>query len=400
MTIRKRLPILLSFSLIAAALFLVVLLEPQPTPLQPEKIRKQPVTITKPIPQPYQPNLSLLGTTQARWPVELKSPTTARLVWLDEKAEPGTLINKGDVLAKIDTTHLQSQVAETRSTLQLAKLNLLQQQHEQTVALRMLSKENSSEFARREPQIASAKADLRQAKESLDSAQQYLRDATITAPFDAIILRRDVSPSQQLDVGDPLFTLASSDSLDIAVPVPEHHWKTITSALESPIITVTDKQGQTWSAAVRYVAPQADNSSRQRQVILSVNHPYSDRLRLLPNQQVEVKVALNKHESVVQVPLSAITRDGKIWTVNSSNALQMEPIEVINETSDHAYVSFEQQPQKPRAVVSYPLLSMIDGVEVSPEYHAQEHNSDGQERALALRPKTNEFSAITTKEGK
>ncbi|MEZ8824032.1 efflux RND transporter periplasmic adaptor subunit [Vibrio amylolyticus] len=389
MKIKSKLPILFSVLFIAFALWLVVLLEPEPSPTQTVAATKQPVTVTKPLPQPHQPSLTLLGTTQARWPVEIKSPTNAKIVWIDEALEPGSLIHEGDVLAKIDTTHLQSEVAQTRSALQLAKLNLLQQQHEQTVALKMLSKENSSEFARREPQIASAKADLLQAKESLASAKQHLNDATITAPFDAIILSRSVSPSQQLDVGDSLFTLASSASLDVALPVPEQQWRTITSALNAPDISITDKQGKTWPADVRYIAPQADTSSRQRQVMLSVQHPYSESLRLLPNQQVEVNISLDQQDFVVQVPLSAITRDGQIWTINDSDQLLIEPIRVISEAPDHAFITFNNQPQKPRSVVSYPLLSMISGVEVTPEYEYQVSEHTHQ-------PKTNSNKAEST----
>ncbi|PMJ91696.1 efflux RND transporter periplasmic adaptor subunit [Vibrio sp. 10N.261.55.A7] len=389
MKIKSKLPILFSVLFIAFALWLVDLLEPEPSPTQTVLTQKQPVTVTKPLPQPHQPSLTLLGTTKARWPVEIKSPTNAKIVWIDETLEPGSLIHEGDVLARIDTTHLQSEVAQTRSALQLAKLNLLQQQHEQTVALKMLSKENSSKFARREPQIASAKADLLQAKESLASRKQHLNDATITAPFDAIILSRSVSPSQQLDVGDSLFTLASSASLDVALPVPEQQWRTITSALNAPDISITDKQGKTWPADVRYIAPQADTSSRQRQVMLSVQHPYSESLRLLPNQQVEVNISLDQQDFVVQVPLSAITRDGQIWTINDSDQLLIEPIRVISETPDHAFITFNNQPQKPRSVVSYPLLSMISGVEVTPEYEYQVSEHTHQ-------PKTNSNKAEST----
>ena len=48
----------------------------------------------------------------------------------------------------------------------MAELELKQAKHEQTVALKMLNPKTSSSFARREPQVLAAKANLQQAKQA------------------------------------------------------------------------------------------------------------------------------------------------------------------------------------------------------------------------------------------
>ena len=367
MKIMKIIPIALSLGLIVGAIGLVDMLEPEATKPVIQKKEKQPVSVVLVSPEAHQPELTLIGTSEARWPIEIKAPSRAKLAWLNNNVEPGAIVEKGEVLAKLDATHLTSQLAQTETLMKQAALNLQREQHEQTVALKMLSNKNSSAYARREPQIAAAKSELKQAKQAFISAKQHLNDATIKAPFNAVILSRVISPEQQLETGDILFTLASSDSLDIHVPIPEPQWNIISAALKAPKIQVIDKQQQEHPATVRYIEPQVDNITRQRQVVLTVDNPYQATPRILPNQQLDIAVTLAMREAVMQVPLSALTRDGHIWTVDSEDKLRIESIQILEENINSAYVIFNHSPELARKVVAYPLLSMISGTQVSPE---------------------------------
>ncbi|MEF1230602.1 efflux RND transporter periplasmic adaptor subunit, partial [Vibrio fortis] len=223
--------------------------------------------------------------------------------------EPGTLVKKGDVLAKLDNSALRSNVAMTLSQVKQAELNLKQIEHEQTVALKMLNPSKSSAFARKEPQVAAAKAELTQAKQAYQSATKLLEESTIVAPFDAVIMSRHVSPGEWIEAGQATFDLAASDSIDVALPVSELHWARVQQAVitgqeaSQPEITVVDRSGQKWPAEVRYVSPNVDNVTRQRQVVLSVQNPYQVP-RLFPNQQVEVKVNLGEQSDVSSLPMS------------------------------------------------------------------------------------------------
>lgn len=367
MKISKIVPIILGLSLIACSVVLIDALEPEQSQPPTKAALKQPVTVIQTIPKAHRPTITLLGTTQARWPVEMKAPTTAKLLWLAEKSEPGTLVKRGDILATLDTTHLKSQLAQAHSAVKQAELNLQREQHEQTVALKMLSPERSSAYARHEPQIASARAELIQARENYTSARQYLNDATVSAPFDAVILRRGISPGQRLENGDVMFELAASDSLDIRLPVPEFQWPVISTGLDNTLIQVTDRQGQQWSASIRHISPLADRDSRQRQLVLAVNQPYQKNPGLLPNQQVTVDITLAIHNAVSEVPLSSLTRDGQVWTVDENDQLRRETVTLLEENQHYAYIVFEENPDRARTVVTYPLLSMLPGTEVSPE---------------------------------
>ncbi|MDC5856933.1 efflux RND transporter periplasmic adaptor subunit [Vibrio europaeus] len=366
MKVKSILAVALGVSAIFAALVMVDYLEPQPTPIKEKAELKSPVSIIEVTPQAHKSSLTLLATTAARWPIQLKASSTAQLAWLDSQLEPGMTVAKGDVVAKLETSALASNLAQAKSQVTQAELNLKQAKHEQTVALKMLSAKTSSPFARREPQVAAAKAELDRAQQALQSANKLLSEANIVAPFDAIILRRMISPGEWLESGQVLFELAASDSVDVALPVSDLHWQKVQGALSKPEISVSNRAGQHWPAKVRYVAPQADANTRQRQVVLAVSEPYAEKEKLLPNQQVKVEVSLGNQQSIATLPLSALTRDGFVWTLDNQDRLQKEWVTLVGQQQDQVFVRFDKQIEQSRRVVVYPLISMLVGKQMAP----------------------------------
>lgn len=367
MKLKNVIAIILGCVAIFSALVIVDVLEPDPAEAQQKPRVATPVSAIDVVPSDHDTSLNLLATTTARWPVQLKATSSAQLAWLNPDIEPGALVEKGTELARLDSSALASHLAEARSNVKQAELSLKQALHEQTVALKMLSPNKSSPFARREPQVSVARAELVRAKQALVSSEKILQEARIVAPFDAVVMRRNVSPREWLESGQVLFELAASDSLDVELPVSNLNWQKVQLALVMPQIQVMNQDGQRWPAKVRYVAPQADSTTRQRQVVLSVSHPYRMPTRLLPNQQVKVEVNLGRQPNIVTLPMSAITRDGYVWTISEDQRLQKERVQSVGQQPNQVYVRFEQESAKQRKVVIYPLISMLPGKRVSPQ---------------------------------
>ncbi|MEZ9884649.1 efflux RND transporter periplasmic adaptor subunit [Vibrio splendidus] len=369
MKFKKPLSVLVGCAAIFIALVVVDELEPEATqPVKKEAVLT-PVSVLEVTPSQHQSTLTVLGVTAARWPVQLKASSSAQLKWLDESIEPGNLVNKGDVLARLDTSAVDANLAQALSSLKQAELELKQAKHEQTVALKMLNPKTSSSFARREPQLLAAKANLKQAKQAYLSAQKLLEESVITAPFDAVIMKRHISPREWIEAGQVTFELAASDSIDIELPISEMHWQQVQAALTEPSITVVNRSGDQWPAKVRYVSPQVDSVTRQRQVVLSVEAPYQSKPRLFPNQQVQAVVNLGLKDNVVRVPLSAMTRDGYVWTLDSNDRLRKESVSLIGQGNRVLDIRFNQQSEQVRRVVQYPLSSMLIGKQVEPNFY-------------------------------
>lgn len=369
MKFKKPLSVLVGCAAIFIALVVVDELEPEATQPVKKEVVLAPVSVLEVTPSQYQSTLTVLGVTAARWPVQLKASSSAQLKWLDESVEPGNLVNKGDVLARLDTSAVDANLAQALSSLKQAELELKQAKHEQTVALKMLNPKTSSSFARREPQLLAAKANLKQAKQAYISAQKLLEDSVITAPFDAVIMKRHISPREWVETGQVTFELAANDSIDIELPISEMHWQQVQAALVKPSIRVVSRSGNQWPAKVRYVSPEVDSVTRQRQVVLSVENPYQHKLRLFPNQQVQAVVNLGLQGDVVSVPLSAMTRDGYVWTLDTEDRLRKQSVTLIGQGSQELDIRFNDRSDKARRVVQYPLSSMLIGKQVAPRFN-------------------------------
>lgn len=369
MKFKKPLSVLVGCAAIFIALVVVDELEPEATQPVKKEVVLAPVSVLEVTPSQYQSTLTVLGVTAARWPVQLKASSSAQLKWLDESVEPGNLVNKGDVLARLDTSAVDANLAQALSSLKQAELELKQAKHEQTVALKMLNPKTSSSFARREPQLLAAKANLKQAKQAYLSAQKLLEESVITAPFDAVIMKRHISPREWVETGQVTFELAANDSIDIELPISEMHWQQVQAALVKPSIRVVSRSGNQWPAKVRYVSPEVDSVTRQRQVVLSVENPYQHKPRLFPNQQVQAVVNLGLQGDVVSVPLSAMTRDGYVWTLDTEDRLRKESVTLIGQGSQELDIRFNDRSDKARRVVQYPLSSMLIGKQVAPRFN-------------------------------
>ena len=386
MKFKKPLSVLAGCAAIFIALVVVDELEPEATQSVKKEAVLAPVSVLEVTPSQHQSTLTVLGVTAARWPVQLKASSSAQLKWLDESVEPGDLVNKGDVLARLDTSVVDANLAQALSSLKQAELELKQAKHEQTVALKMLNPKTSSSFGRREPQLLAAKANLQQAKQAYVSAQKLLEESVITAPFDAVIMKRHISPREWIEAGQVTFELAASDSIDIELPISEMHWQQVQAALTEPSITVVSRSGSQWPAKVRYVSPQVDSATRQRQVVLSVEAPYQSKPRLFPNQQVQAVVNLGLKDNVVSVPLSAMTRDGYVWTLDNNDRLRKESVSLIGQGNQVLDIRFNQQSEQVRRVVQYPLSSMLIGKQVEPNFYQDDRSesmtasqSDGEQ---------------------
>ncbi|EGR0047900.1 efflux RND transporter periplasmic adaptor subunit [Vibrio vulnificus] len=372
MKFRKPLSVLVGLAAILMALVVVDELAPEPNKAAEKQTLLSPVSVLEVTPSLHQSRLTLLGITAARWPVQLKASSSAQLKWLDERIEPGSLVKQGQVLARLDTAAVNATLAQSLSVVKQAELELQQALHEQTVALKMLNSKTSSSFARREPQVLAAQANLTQAKQAYVSAQKLLEESVITAPFDAVIIKRHISPREWVEAGQVTFELAASDSIDVELPISEMHWQQVQAALTEPSISVVNRAGHYWPAKVRYVSPLVDSSTRQRQVVLAVQSPYQNKAKLYPNQQVQAEIDLGLSENVVIVPLSAMTRDGYVWTLDRSDRLRKESVTFIGQGHQQLNIRFDEQSAQVRRVVQYPLASMLSGKQVAPVVSEQD----------------------------
>ncbi|MBD2754978.1 efflux RND transporter periplasmic adaptor subunit [Spirosoma validum] len=159
----------------------------------------------------------------------------------DISVDRGTMVRKGQVLARLDAPEVISELSQAQAQVQAQESNLV----EQTARARAsrLMYQRLLQTAKMEGAVSLNEIDQAQAKMQSDSAmvamsrgtiqaarsnyqaknelRQYL---TITAPFDGIVIERNISPGALVGAGDsgkPLFVLEDSHTLRLTVAIPE-----------------------------------------------------------------------------------------------------------------------------------------------------------------------------------
>ncbi|WP_194867298.1 efflux RND transporter periplasmic adaptor subunit [Pseudoalteromonas sp. PPB1] len=366
MTLKERFPAIAAASTLTLTLLAVVFMTSEEPNSHNQKVHLPAVSVLEIERSAETPSLTVQASSQARWPLQLRATSRARVDYLYLEIEPGQLVQKGEVLARLDTHLLESQLYDAQSTLKQAELNLQRHLHEQSVAKTMRTAASSSAFATMEPHIAAARAELKRAQHSVHSAQRLLDDAVIVAPYDGLITQRLVSPGEWVEAGQGLFELVASDSLDVHVPLSQRDWIRVMDNLEDGRITVRGYTGDTWPASVRYLSPLINETTRQRTLVLSISNPYLQMIQLRPNQQVTVRFELKAQDGLYELPLSAVDPDGAIWVVTEQQTLRRVTVTTLEVRADTMIVSLNEELPDAFQLVRYTLPSMVAGKRVEP----------------------------------
>jgi len=144
---------------------------------------------------------------------------------------------KDQVLARIDTALLDADVASASAKVAeaAATQHRLQLEADRVGALRQREAATLQEVEVATAELAVAEAQLRTAQVGLTRARRNLGYATITAPIDGTIIRRDLDPGQTVNAGlsaPTLFLIAG----DLA------HMQILVAVDESDIGQIHDKQ--------------------------------------------------------------------------------------------------------------------------------------------------------------
>lgn len=306
-------------------------------------------------PKMEQTSIRVTGLVNSRFKISLTSNVKGQVTNSFEALVPGQLVKKGDILAQVNDIQYSAALADAKATESNAKLELQRILNRQSVARRIDNGTENNDFRLLKPHVKAAKASLRAAEANVAAALKQLNDTKFRAPFDAVILTKNVAPSQQINIGETVYTLASSKALDVDVSLSSQQWQRVNINSD----TTAQVQGK-FTANIRYLAPVLNSKTRQRGVVLAIDNPYEVQQGLLPEQQVEVVFASKRISNAVITPATALTRDNKVWTV-VNNKLLLEQVTVIDESADSVMFKFVDKPSVARQVVRYPLSTMLVG---------------------------------------
>jgi RND family efflux transporter MFP subunit len=337
---------------------------------EPAKSVAPNVSVINAVPSTYQAYVSGHGEAKAHWALSLKAQIKGEITNMSEQFATGNVVKKGQVLAQIDNTEYLQAVASAKATLADAKLALQEEQDLGNQAKREWQRSGvtqapSSPLVFRTLQLEAAQATADNAQYALQTAQRDEKNTHISAPFDAVILSRDVDLGTYVSIGDTLATLNSTDKVEISVPLSLSQWQNLASDKSGEVILSDVTTQNQWQGYIARFEQHLDDSSRQRSVVVALDKPFEQATPLLPGTFLAVQIAGKALNNVIKLPASAVSQEGLIWYVNDQNTLMSIQAQKLFERGDYVYISPIEGHTNLR-VVARPLVSYLNDMLVNP----------------------------------
>ncbi|MBY0406906.1 MAG: efflux RND transporter periplasmic adaptor subunit, partial [Rickettsiales bacterium] len=205
---------------------------------------------------------------------------------------------KGQPLAQMEDRDLQNAVSDLKARLTFAAA-------EGKRAERLLS---SGSISRAEAQ--QARANWESAKAALARAEEEAAYMRLTAPADAIVIKRDGEVGQFIPAAQEIFWLSSLTApLRITTEVDEEDIALVQPG-QKVVIRADAFEGQVFHGTVQTITPKGDPIARSYRVRVSL--PENSPLRI--GMTAETNIIISERENALLVPSTALRKD-TLWQI-------------------------------------------------------------------------------------
>lgn len=161
-------------------------------------------------------------------------------VVVDVNAMPGQAVEKGAVLVRFDDTPFKAEVAQAQAQAAMGKVSFAEAQRDLKQAEELYARTvlSTVELENAKHKFARAQAAQRSAQAALMTADYRLREASIRAPFAALVLKREVEVGQAVVANleaAPLVTLVRRGEYVAVVALPESALARVTIGTQAAV---------------------------------------------------------------------------------------------------------------------------------------------------------------------
>ncbi len=329
--------------------------------------------------------IEAMGTIIAARKLDLKPRVSGRVVQVNPKLIPGSLLKKDDLILKIDDQDYTLALERSRNNLQKASMDLRLEQGNQTVAKREfdLIREYSDtglndaplDLALRKPQLAKATAAEAAARTEVRQAELELARTTLRTPFNSVVLEKDVTIGTQLTPQTSVALLAGTNEFWARVTIPRRDLADI--LLPSPesgpipviLLPAPRHEGDTskqWQGTILRLLPDVDPQGLMARLLISVDNPLQQNRDnpLLLGSMVKVLLPGKTIGACFAIPRTAVRPDHTVLLADPDNRLEIRPVTVARMDSSLAYIT--RGLHSGEQLIISPLAAPIAGMKLTP----------------------------------
>lgn len=163
------------------------------------------------------------GTVVSRNDAKLSAEVTGRLL---EVVDVGTVVTKGDMVAKIEDTPVRLRRDELRAEVERAqaRLRYLESEENRYVQLAESNLAAATKLEETRSDRDVSRGDLLVAKSRLAQVEDQLSRTSIDAPFDGIVVQRLMMPGERVDTGDNVVRMVDQQHLEVVARAPLEYY--------------------------------------------------------------------------------------------------------------------------------------------------------------------------------
>lgn len=292
------------------------------------------------------PQVTLLVAKGIDKPVELRLPSSVDAIHITPlwarvdgyiknfSHDIGDVVKEGDVLAEIETPELDQSYSQSIADLERAivRLDIAKITADRW---RTLYEEDPESISKQEvdqkvADLDASMAEVNAARANMERLQKTLEFKRVTAPFNGIIIERDIDIGSLITAGSAnfhqqLFKIAKTDILRIFVDVPQRFFRSIKNGVVADVF-VSEFPEKVFKGVVARYAKALDPIAR---TLLTEVHIANPHYELFVGLYADVKFLLKPDNIYFLIPTSAviIRADGpKVALLDENDMIQIKGV--------------------------------------------------------------------------
>lgn len=295
----------------------------------------------------------------------ISSQVAGEVTGWNENFVAGGLVLRGEILFSIEKDTYEAALLQAEANLSSAQALLIEEQARANVAkqeAKNLPNNKVSDLYLRIPQVLSAEAAVKSAQARLKIAQRDLANCEIKAPYDALVINRNVGVGQYVNQGAQVAVLNNVEKAEIIFPIAGFDNAFLPLSVAGTPVTIVTKGFDAISreGVIARDLGVIDQATRMSQLVVRIDDPYGIKNGLVAlkyGSYVEVQFIGRTLQQVYRLPQELVT-NRTVWIVDEDNKLEPRKVDIIREegayfligdglnNNDKIVITLPEYPQK------------------------------------------------------
>jgi RND family efflux transporter MFP subunit len=304
------------------------------------------VSVEAAMAEDYQVKITSFGEVRPLESTMLSAQVSGEVLSWHSNFVAGGLVLRGDTLFSIEKDTYEAALLQAEANLSLAEAQLIEEQARADVAeqeAKNLPKSKVSDLYLRKPQLLSAKASVKSATAMLKIAQRDLNNCEIAAPYDALVINRNLGVGQYVNQGTQVAEIYNIETAEVTFPIAgfDHEFLPLGLADKAATVSTNGYNAITRQGKISRDLGIIDSSTRMSQLVVRIEDPYSLKSQFPPlkfGSYVEVSFAGKTLNQIYRLPQDLVTKR-IIWVVDDEQKLQPQRVQILREEGEYFLIS-------------------------------------------------------------